>query len=217
PATARRRRACATPARVAHRRGSRPRSRSTFLTTRAHTRRWADENQIVNPLSVLRTRRRDGLHVELDAHFLSDEHAAGLERKVPGEAPVLAVDFGGRAERDPLIAHRRGAGALELDLERDRTGDLAHGEVAGQRPGAGRTFLDTGGPERDVRVAVDVEEVGTAEVRVAVDVARLERRDLDVDLGMGAFGLVRDGDASRHVGKAAAHLRDHEVSADELD
>src|SRR5690606_3929724 len=35
--------------------------------------------------------RRD---VELEGHLLADEDPAGLERRVPGEAPVLAVDLG---------------------------------------------------------------------------------------------------------------------------
>ena len=57
------------------------------------------------------------LQVERDRDVLADEHAAGLEGGVPGEAEVLAVDdrLGGRAGL--VVAPRVGAEAAELELE----------------------------------------------------------------------------------------------------
>jgi len=57
--------------------------------------------------------------VELELDALGDEHTAGLERGVPGEAPLLAVDGCGALEADPEIAEgvARRAGLLELDRD----------------------------------------------------------------------------------------------------
>ena len=60
--------------------------------------------------------RRD---VELELDLLGDEDAAGLERGVEGQAPVLAVDAGPALEADPEVAERvaRRAGGLEADRD----------------------------------------------------------------------------------------------------
>ena len=47
-----------------------------------------------------------GLDVQFDAGRLADEQAAGLERHVPGEPEVFAVDFGRGAESDAFVAER---------------------------------------------------------------------------------------------------------------
>ena len=44
--------------------------------------------------------------VELELDLVGDEDAAGLERGVPGEAPVLAVDGGLALEADADVAER---------------------------------------------------------------------------------------------------------------
>src|SRR5580693_5223747 len=75
-----------------------------------------------------------GLDVELDAHLLADDHAAGLERLVVGQAPVFAVDLGRRRERHGLGTPRRGVGAVELEIEHDRPGDVAYRQIAGELP-----------------------------------------------------------------------------------
>src|SRR6478752_789965 len=50
--------------------------------------------------------RRD---VELELDLLRDQHAAGLERGVPAQAPVLAVDAGATLEADAQVAERVGS------------------------------------------------------------------------------------------------------------
>src|SRR5205814_9384094 len=60
------------------------------------------------------------LRFDLDAHGVADEHAAGLERLVPLQAPLPAIDLAARREAGPLFAPRILAGALERRIERHR-------------------------------------------------------------------------------------------------
>src|SRR3989442_8714476 len=78
---------------------------------------------------------RDGLDSQFDADALAYEEPAGLERHVPSEPEVLAVDVGRGAEADALVAHRRGAATIEVDLQRDGPGRPPHGQVAHELPG----------------------------------------------------------------------------------
>src|SRR4051794_32351146 len=57
--------------------------------------------------------------VELEFDLVGDEDAAGLERGVPGQAPVLAVQRGAALEADAQVAEgvARRAGGLEDDRE----------------------------------------------------------------------------------------------------
>src|SRR5438067_11568138 len=105
------------------------------------------------------------LDVELDGDVLADEEPAGLEGGVPGEAEVLAVDGGGGREPGAGAAPRIGRDAVELDVEGHRLGHAVDGEVAVERP-AGAVAPHRGRAERPLRVVLDVEEVGAAEVLV---------------------------------------------------
>src|SRR5262245_34025524 len=64
------------------------------------------------------------LQVELDLDAFADEHAAGLERLVPPQTEVLAIDRGLGGERDALVAPRVRASSPVLDLERHLARDV---------------------------------------------------------------------------------------------
>ena len=80
----------------------------------------------------------DRADVEVQLDPLGDEHAAGLERGVPGQAPVLAVDGGAALEADAQVAEGVTGRAGLLELDRDRLGDALDGQVAGDDPGGRR-------------------------------------------------------------------------------
>src|SRR5207302_8398441 len=92
---------------------------------------------------------RDGLDGQFDTGRLADEESAGFETDVPGEAEVLAVDLGGRAEADALVAHRGAAATVEVDLQGDGPGRAVHGQVAREFPGAVAQWLHRGRCEGD--------------------------------------------------------------------
>src|SRR2546421_3899128 len=100
---------------------------------------------------------RDGLHGQFDADRLANEEAAGFETNVPGEAEVLAVDLGGGAEADALVAHGGGAATVEFDLEGDGPGRSVHGQIAEKLPGVVLQWLHPGRRERHRGVVLDVE------------------------------------------------------------
>src|SRR5260370_39410150 len=60
-----------------------------------------------------------GFDRDLDLHLLTDEHAAGLQRLVPGENPVVAVDFRRGREADVAVAPGITGCALYLEGQHD--------------------------------------------------------------------------------------------------
>src|SRR3954467_15897578 len=101
----------------------------------------------------------DGLALNLDLDLLADHHAAGLEDHVVGQAPVLAVDLGLRAEAEHSLAIRAGGRALELDDQLDRLGDAFDGELAVEDELGAGVRLDAGAAELERRVLLRLEEV----------------------------------------------------------
>src|SRR5690606_9489209 len=128
---------------------------------------------------------QDGGHLELEGDLLAHEHATGLERRVPGEAPVLAVDDHAALEPEAGVAEGVDGGARVLEVEGDRAGRALDGEVAGHPVGRVVHHLDRGAAELDGRVVLHVEEVVAAQVRVAVGVAGVDAGGLDGDRQVG--------------------------------
>src|SRR5213076_2395538 len=110
---------------------------------------------------------RDGGDVELELDLVRHQEAAGLERGVPGQAPVLAGQGGLALEADAQVAEGVASGAAGLEIDADRLADTSDGEVAGDRPVVA-VALDVRRGEGDRGVRLDLEEVGAAQVRVAV-------------------------------------------------
>src|SRR5439155_11700493 len=109
---------------------------------------------------------RDGLDSQFDTGRLADEESAGFQSDVPGEAEVLAVDLGGGAEADALVAHGGGAATVEVDLQGDGPGRAVHGQVTRQFPGVVAQWLHRCRCEGDRGIALDVEEVSALEVGI---------------------------------------------------
>jgi hypothetical protein len=107
------------------------------------------------------------LHLELDLHAIAHQHTAGLERLVPLEAEVLAVEGPLRGEADPFVAPGVLAAAAVLDVERDLAVDVADGQLAGQAVEFRAELLDPGAAEPDLGEVLDVEEVGRGRSRRA--------------------------------------------------
>src|SRR5439155_321400 len=159
----------------------------------------------------------DGWDSQFAPDGLADEEAAGLERHVPHEPEVLAVDVGGCAEADALVAHRGGAATVEVDLQGDGLGGVPHGEVTDQLPGVVVQWPHFGRREGNGGVVLDVEEVRALEVGISVVVATAQAGDVDPHFGVRLLRVFGDRDLTAHVVEPAAYLGDHEVTAHELD
>src|SRR5438270_12052308 len=68
------------------------------------------------------------LDLELDRDGVTHEHAPGLERLVPDQAEVAAVDLGSRGEPDHLEALGIAPPPFQLRVEHDRAGRPAAGQ-----------------------------------------------------------------------------------------
>src|SRR5699024_9558164 len=93
-------------------------------------------------------------------------------------------------EPDAGVAPRVGGGAVKLDVEGDRLGDVADGEVTGQLVLGVGNLLDPRGDERDLRELVRREEVVAAQVTVTVRTAGVDARGLDRELRRGRCWVV---------------------------
>ena len=101
-------------------------------------------------------------------------------------------------------------------MQRHRTADVADREIAVQEPLVAHG-LDVGAAERDLREALDVEEIGAPQVLVAPVIAGLDAGGGQGDLDRGLLGYLGDVDLAADVGEATPHLGDHQVAGDELD
>ena len=121
---------------------------------------------------------KDCLDGEDDGDLVADDDGLADRRQVEVDAPLLAADGGVALERDAGAAPRVAAGAEVLELELDRLGDLADGQVAGSDQAA-VVLLEAGAAEGHLRGGLDGEEVSGPQVVVAVGVAGVDRAELD--------------------------------------
>src|SRR6267143_2806630 len=139
----------------------------------------------------------DSFEIDLDLHFLADEHAV-RDRHVPGETEVASVDADrrGRTEVPPALSVLHDTD--QLDVEAHGPGDVADGQVPTRRVVAVPLGEDRVALERHLRVLLRVEEVGRLQVAVALRVTSrdsLDRcRDLEVTL-LGLRGVQLDAPA----------------------
>src|SRR5690606_37106429 len=110
----------------------------------------------------------DGLTVDKDTDLVGHEHAARLEGLVPGQTEVLPVDLRGSGEAQLLLAPRVLSASRLLGLEDDRACHTADRQLAGDAVLRVAEALETGGGEADLGVTRHVEEVGRAQVLVAL-------------------------------------------------
>src|SRR3546814_13950691 len=117
---------------------------SMIVGLRPATRTWINGSTPTRRLRVGVQMKRgdsgvlDGRDVELELDLLGDEHATGLERGVPGEAPVLAVDGDLALEAHADVAERVLGGAGELEGNRDGLGDTLDGQVRSEERRVGK-------------------------------------------------------------------------------
>src|SRR2546422_2537045 len=141
---------------------------------------------------------RDGLDSQFDTGRLADEEAAGFESHVPGEPEVLAVDLGGCAEANALVAHGGGAATVEVDLQGDGPGRAVHGQIAHELPGVVAQWPHRGRCEGDRWVVLHVEEVRALEVGITVVVSRAQAGHADLHFDVRVLRLLGDRDPATH-------------------
>src|ERR1700686_1325289 len=125
------------------------------------------------------------LDVERDGHLVANENAAGLERRVPGQAEVFAIDLRGRRYRNsrvsPGILCRRGGA---FNGKEYLASDAPNGQVALDGQFSVPDKADARGLEGQRWELLHVEEVGAFQVRIALGVARFDRGCLNQGLNM---------------------------------
>src|SRR5437867_2639629 len=130
--------------------------------------------------------------VDLDRHVVADEQAAALERFIPREAEVLAVDRGGAVESGALVPTWVLALAEKARVEHDGPRHTMEGEgalhlallAARVEVGHARAL------KRDLGEFGYVEEVGRAQVIIALLDVGVDGRGVDRTLDAGFRRLL---------------------------
>src|SRR5688500_1273939 len=125
-----------------------------------------------------------GLYRQRHLDLVADEEAACLERRVPAETEILAVQRQLSLEHELGVAPRILRCAKEARGQYHATGDAPDGEIAAYVIDVAATRCDRRARERQRRVSADVEEIGAAKVLVAISLG-----------GVDGVGLDRDVDA----------------------
>src|SRR3954462_13867216 len=107
----------------------------------------------------------NGLDLELDGDLVTDDDAAAVHRHLDVDAELVAVDLGLGREAGAEAAVGVRAEAVELQVQDDGLGGALDRELALDLP-VGTIGAHSGGAEAHLRVVLDVEEVGRADVRV---------------------------------------------------
>src|SRR5262249_15427864 len=115
-------------------------------------------------------------------HLVADEDPAGLERLIPVQTEVLAIDGRAPGQARALPAPGIPGAAAVLDLEHDRAGDAMGGQLTLHLEALLAQRLDLRALERDVRILFDVQEVGRLEVPFALGLLGLDAGGVDLDL-----------------------------------
>src|SRR5262249_43610441 len=122
----------------------------------------------------------DALDVDRDLDLVAHREAAAVERLVPHDAEVLAVDLGGGARAGAGHPHRVLDGRpAALHVEDDLLRDPVQGQVAGHLEAVVPRLLDLLRGEGDGGVLRHVEEVGALQVLVALRLAGVDGGHVD--------------------------------------
>src|SRR5699024_10391471 len=130
----------------------------------------------------------DQRELELQGDLVADEYTTGIELRIPGHAPILAVDAPRALESGPEVAEGIGVDADELERDRDGLRHIADRQLTGDDVGALVYLVDGRGDEPHLRVGLDVEEVRRPQVGIAILTAGVDARGLDDDRG----GRIRE-------------------------
>src|SRR5580658_9206841 len=158
------------------------------------------------------------LELQSNVNLFADHDSAGFQRGIEGQAKLPAVDGGGGSDADarvaPRVLDRRGG---TFDGKLYLAGDAVNAERPCDENAAIGTPRDTGRAEGEGRELLDVEEVRTLEVGVALGVAGVDGGGIDgsFDTGPGGVGSIV-GELAGNAGKAAADVGDHHVADAEL-
>ena len=161
-------------------------------------------------------RAQHGLDLEVDRDLVADDHAAAVERHRDVDAEVGAVDRGAGREARAGAAEGVRAEALGREGERHRPGHALDRELAVQQQVA---VVDAHGVrgEGPGGVVGDVEEVGRADVVVALLVVGVDGRGVDRRRDTRTGDVLAGHDLTGERAEATAYLAHHHVPNGEGD
>src|SRR5712664_2374607 len=165
---------------------------------------------------VWRTANDSGLYelgIEVDRHIVTDENAAGLQRSVPRQAELFAVDFRCRRESQARIAPWILSGwGRSFNGKYHLAGDAANGQVALDRQFSVAGAGDTRRLEEQRGELLCVKEVLAFQVCVALGIACVDGGHVyrSLDARVNVIGLIQSQHSSDGC-ELPLHIGDHHV------
>src|SRR5579884_778448 len=144
----------------------------------------------------------DGLDLEGHVDGVTHEKSARLEGHIPLGPEIVAIEGGGGAETGDIGSEWRGAAPIVRDVQGDFLRHAPNGQVTDQVEGAVVLVLDAGAAEGDGGIVLHIQEIGRAEMGVALLGARVDRRGIDLNIHTSLINLIvdrldRSGDAGK--------------------
>ena len=118
------------------------------------------------------------MNIKGDGDVAAEQEPACLERSVPLNAEVFALDLRRGGEAGLVVAVPVLTEAAEFEVEGDRLGHAAEGEVAVNEERS-TLFANAGAVKGELRELFYCEEVVGAQVAVAIRLVGVDRSDLD--------------------------------------
>jgi hypothetical protein len=158
------------------------------------------------------------LNIESDGDLVTNQDAAGLEGRIPGQAEVLSIDLRDRGDRNPGIAPWvLGRWRWPFHHKAHFARDAVDGQVAfhGQLPVP--DDADAPGFEVQGRKLPHIKEVGALKVSIALFIAGVNGGSFDGGLDARVREVTfLQKQGSRNLGELAFHIGDHHVLDFEL-
>src|SRR5581483_8044069 len=152
--------------------------------------------------------RADRRDVGRDPDLVADEDTAGLERLLPAQPELATAERAARLQADPILALWVFGDAVHGHLELNRVCLAVHRQLTLDAVVPLLDMLDPGRLERDLRVLLDVEEIGRAKVVVATRLVGVDRGRLDRSPHLRLVVVGRRLDRAGELAETAAHSRD---------
>src|SRR5665213_325158 len=161
-------------------------------------------------------RLEHGLDLEVNRDLVSDDGATSLERGVEVDTEVATVDVCGCGEAGARAAVSVRAEAVQLKAQRDVPGHALERELPIEDQIVA-VLADAGGAVGHRGVGLDLEEVGAADVVVALGVAGVDRVELDRRGYRRVRGVLASHNLAFELREAATDLRHDHVPDNEAD
>ena len=159
----------------------------------------------------------NGLNLDPNLDLVPNNNSPCLQRLIPGQPEIPAIDLAARAESNSLATPRILRLTLELDVKGNRSGDITNRQIARELELLPISF-DSGASEFDLGILLSVQKITRAKMLVPLVGAGIDAGCLESRLDRGILRrFLIDIDEALDVREPSLDGRDHQVLGGKLD